>query len=131
MAGFAHRTWLLITVCAAACTYFPDHHLVHPRDPPAGVVTWEDRFTRDRLRIHVRGARPQSGAALPAVLVHPHGGKSADDMQGVVWDLAGRGYVAIAADYERFIDGAHRRNMFVWRSQADATAIVEIARGYP
>ena len=132
MLGRNAKRWCLLTAaCVAGCNYFPDHHLVHPREPAADVVTWADRFVRDLLDVHVRGARPQNGGPFPAVLVHPEGGKTAEDMQGVLWDLAGRGYVAIAADYRRFIDGAYRRNMFVWRSESDITAILDVARGYP
>lgn len=115
---------------AGCSSYFPDHYLVHPHEPAPGVVSWSETLTRDPLRIHVRGARPPGGGLFPAVIVHPEGGKTADDMQGILWDLAGRGYVAIAADYERLLDGAYRRNMFVWRSDADALAILDIARGY-
>jgi dipeptidyl aminopeptidase/acylaminoacyl peptidase len=94
-------------------------------------VTWADNFARDPLVIHVMVARPQIGGPFPAVIVHPEGGKTADDMQGVVWDLAGRGYAALAADYWRQIDGTYRRNTFALRSEAELTAILDIARDLP
>jgi dienelactone hydrolase len=49
----------------------------------------------------------------------------------VIWDLASRGYVAIAADYMRLIDGEWRRNMFAWRSTGDITLIIDATRAYP
>ncbi len=52
-------------------------------------------------------------------------------MHGVIWDLAARGYLALAADYQRLIDGAYRRSLFAWRSPADATVIVDVTRAYP
>jgi len=85
------------------CDSIPDHYLVHPREPAAGVVTWEESFVRDPLVVHARVARLQRRGPFPVVIVHPEGGKTADDMQGILWDLAARGYVAIAADYWRLI----------------------------
>jgi acylaminoacyl-peptidase len=52
-------------------------------------------------------------------------------MQGVIWDLARHGYVAVAADYERTIDGEYRRSMFAWRAPEDVTAIIDVAAADP
>jgi len=123
--------WLLIGSCVGGCHYWPNHYLVYPRTAPAGVVTWSDDVDRDRLRVHLQGARPAGAGPFPAVLVHPEGGKTADDMKGIIWDLAGRGYFALAADYRRLIDGTYRRTLFAWRSQSDATAIVDVLQAYP
>lgn len=46
-------------------------------------------------------------------------------MRGVIWDLASRGYVAVAADYWRRLDGRFRRNTFPWRSREDVLASLE------
>jgi dipeptidyl aminopeptidase/acylaminoacyl peptidase len=125
------RNLVFVTVfCLAGCHYFPNHHLVHPDERPPAIVTWSDDVEIDRLLIHVRAARPPGEGPFPAVIVHPEGGKTADAMQGVIWDLAEHGYVAIAADYERFSDGAYRRSLFAWRSESDATAILQVVRGY-
>lgn len=120
----------IVVVWASGCHYFPNHHLVHPEVKPAEVVTWSDDIDMDPLRIHIQGARPRGAGPFPAVIVHPEGGKTATAMQGVIWDLAARGYVAIAADYERRIDGTYQRNLIAWRSPADVTAILEVIRGY-
>jgi dienelactone hydrolase len=117
-------------VALAACG-IPNHHLVHPDAPAAGVVTWAADFQRDGLRVHVEGARPAGPGPFPAVLVHPEGGKTARDMRGVAWDLAGRGWVALAADYRRLLRGAWRRNVFAWRSPADAQLLLDATRAYP
>jgi dipeptidyl aminopeptidase/acylaminoacyl peptidase len=112
------------------CSYFPDHHLVHPDDKPPDVITWTDDIALDPLLIHIRGARPRGAGPFPAVIVHPEGGKTAADMEGVIWDLAQHGYVAIAADYERRIDGEYRWSLFAFRSPAELTAILDVASGY-
>jgi dipeptidyl aminopeptidase/acylaminoacyl peptidase len=133
-AGRAGR-WVVAASAAAvvavsACG-LPNHHLVHPAAPAADVVTWENDFQRGALRVHVVGARPPGPGPFPAVLVHPEGGKTARDMRGVVWDLAGRGWVALAADYRRLLRGRWRRNVFAWRSPADAVLLLDATRAYP
>jgi dipeptidyl aminopeptidase/acylaminoacyl peptidase len=119
-----------VALLAGACG-FPDHHLIHPPAPAADVVTWTADFQRDGLLAHVEGARPAGSGPFPAVLVHPEGGKTARDMRGVVWDLAERGYVALAADYRRWWDGAWRRNVIAWRSIDDARMLLDVTRAYP
>lgn len=115
----------------AGCHYFPDHYLVHPKSAPAAIEEWVEDVDVDELRIHVRGARPSGSGRFATVIVHPEGGKTSAEMQGVVWDLAARGYAAIAADYERRIDGEYQRTLFAWRSPANATAIVDVVDRYP
>ena len=121
---------LAAVTCFGACRSFPNHYLVHPHQRPDNVVTWSDDIQRDRLRIHLEGARPPGHGPFPTVLVHPEGGKTADHMKGVIWDLARRGYLAIAVDYRRFVDGMSQRSLFVWRSESDVTAVVELTRKY-
>ena len=124
---------LFLVACAAGCgyRYFPDHYLAHPREQPAEVLIWSDDVAAGELLIHILGARPPGEGPFPAVIVHPEGGKTANEMRGVIWDLAARGYAAVAADYERRIDGAYRRSLFAWRSDRDVTAIVDLAARYP
>jgi dienelactone hydrolase len=114
-----------VLVSVTACAFFPDHHLVHPARPGAGVVGWSERVEVGALRIRLEWARPSGEGPYPAVLVHPEGGKRAADMAGVLWDVAERGWVGVAADYERLIDGAYERNVFAWRSGADVTAALD------
>src|SRR5215475_12250740 len=52
-------------------------------------------------------------------------------MHGVIWDLAARGYGAIAADYERRIEGKYHRSMFAWQTSGDLTLILDTMRAYP
>jgi dipeptidyl aminopeptidase/acylaminoacyl peptidase len=113
---------------SSACA---NHYLLHPHQPQPGVSTSaHDVFERELL-IHVEVARPPGEGPFPTVLVHPEGGKTADDMRGIIWDLAGHGYLAMAADYRRRIDGSYQPNLFAWRSVADATALIDIAAAQP
>ena len=80
---------------------------------------------RGDLKIHLAWAKPTGDTSLPTVLVHPHGGKNTEDLKGVIWDLAAHGYLAVAADYKRMLNGKYRRNTFSWRSEADVTYALE------
>jgi len=114
----------------AGCTQ-TNHFLVHPRQASPDVVLWSADFGRDQLQVHIDGARPRGDGPFPTILVHPEEEETAADMRGVIWDLAARGYVAIAADYHRRIDGKWRRNMFAWRSTGDMTLVIDATRAYP
>lgn len=112
--------------CASA-----DHFSIYPRDPAPQVVVWSADFTRDQLLVHVEGARPPGPGPFPTVLVHPEEEETATAMHGVIWDLAAHGYVAIAYDYQRLIDGKYRRTLFAWQSASDMTLPIDITRAYP
>lgn len=131
------RSGVLLLIAAlgglllGGCHYFPDHYLGHPDRVPAGVVTWSDDIAIESLLIHVKAARPPGHGPFPTVIVHPEGGKTAEGMQGIIWDLANHGYVGLAADYERRVDGAYRRSLFAWKSETDVIAILDVTRRYP
>jgi dienelactone hydrolase len=117
---------VLLAGCSAT-----NHHLIHPGEVPPEVTVWSADFARDELKVHLEGARPRGPGPFPTVLVLPEEEETSEAMLGVIWDLATRGYVAIAADYHRRIDGEYRRNMFAWRSTGDLTLLIDAASTYP
>jgi dienelactone hydrolase len=117
---------MLLAGCAGT-----NHHLIHPTEPAPEVVVFSGDIARDELKVHIEGARPPGVGPFPTILVHPEEEATAKDMHGVIWDLAARGYVAIAADYHRRIEGKYRRSMFAWKSSKDLTLIIDIASSYP
>ncbi len=117
---------ILLVGCAQT-----NHYLIHPRKAAPEVIVWSADFARDELKVHIEGARPPGVGPFPTVLVLPEEEETASDMHGVIWDLAARGYVAIAADYHRRIEGKYRRSMFAWRSTGDLTLIIDATRAYP
>jgi dipeptidyl aminopeptidase/acylaminoacyl peptidase len=117
---------ILLAGCATT-----NHHLIHPTQAAPEVVVWSDDLTRDDLKVHLEGARPPGPGPFPTVIVHPEEEETAEAMRGVIWDLAARGYLAIAADYYRRIDGEFQRNMFAWRSSGDITLIIDAAVKFP
>lgn len=110
----------IIAMLLSACQ-LPDHRLIHPETMPPAVSQWEEDIVRGELKIHLAWARPQGRGPFRTVLVHPHGGKTTEELKGVIWDLASHGYLAVAADYKRMLDGKYRRNTFVWRAEDEVT----------
>lgn len=108
-----------------------DHYLIHPDRDPVGVVTWSEDVTRGPLRMHLEWAQPPGAGPFPTVIVHPDGGHLAADFKGVARDLAQNGYLAVAVDYRRLLDGKYRRNAFVWREKSDPVAALEWVRAQP
>src|SRR4029453_15907698 len=117
---------ILVAGCART-----NHNLIHPRQPAPEVIVWSGDFARDDLKLHVEGARPPGVGPFPTILVHPEEEATAADMHGVIWDLAAHGYVAIAADYHRRIEGKYRRSMFAWKSSKDLMLIIDAGSTYP
>jgi dipeptidyl aminopeptidase/acylaminoacyl peptidase len=108
-----------------------DHYLIYPDRDPAGVTTSAEDVVRGALQVHLEWTRPPGSGPFPTVIVHPPAGEVAEDMKGVARDLAQRGYLAVAVDYKRMIDGKFRRNTFVWREEGDAVAALAIVRERP
>jgi dienelactone hydrolase len=127
---WAERVVGIIAFAFAACAQ-TDHYLIHPREAAPQVVVWSADFSREQLLVHVEGARPPGPGPFPTVLVHPEEDETADAMHGVIWDLAAHGYLAIAADYRRWVDGKYRRKLFAWRSNSDITLPMDVTRAYP
>lgn len=108
-----------------------NHYLIHPDRDPAGVVTWSKEVTRGPLRMHLEWAQPPGSGPFPTVIAHPEGGGLAANMKGVARDLAQHGYLAVAVDYQRLLDGKFRRNTFAWREESDPVAALELVRAQP
>jgi dipeptidyl aminopeptidase/acylaminoacyl peptidase len=117
---------ILLVGCAQT-----NHYLIHPRRAAPEVIVWSADFARDELKVHIEGARPPGVGPFPTVIVLPEEEAKASDMHGVIWDLAARGYVAIAGDYQRRIEGKYRPSMFAWKTTGDLTLIIDATGAYP
>ena len=109
----------------------PDRYLIYPKAFPAHVQTWTDEVDKGPLRLRLVWAQPWGAGPWPTVLVHPDGAATAAEMRGVLWDLASRGYLAVAADYRRLHKGRYRRTLFPWCEAAEMTAIIEALHAQP
>jgi dienelactone hydrolase len=117
---------ILLVGCAPT-----NHYLIHPHKAAPELTVWSADFARGDLKMHIEGARPPGAGPFPTILVFPEEERTASDMHGVIWDLAARGYVAIAAGYQRRIEGKYRRSMFAWQSSGDLSLILDATRAYP
>src|SRR5262249_2337526 len=108
----------------------PNHHLAHPDRLPDGVAVHVENVIVEGLLVHLRVARPPGQGPFATVVVLPEGGIAAEEMEPILWDLAARGYLAIAAHFERRYGASYRRSLFPWRSAADVTALVTVLSTY-
>jgi dienelactone hydrolase len=109
----------------------PNRYLIYPTEVPVHVQTWADDVDKGPLRLHLIWAKPPGVGPFPTVLVHPDGSATAEDMRGVLWDLASRGYLAVAADYRRLRDGTYQRTLFPWCEEGESTVALEVLRVQP
>jgi dienelactone hydrolase len=124
------RYFLLALLCLSltACL---NHFVFHPREDPPGVSTWNETVVRGKLLIRLEWARPAGAGPFPAVIVHPEANHVAAEMRGVVRDLAREGYLAVAADYRRELNGSYRYTLFTWRDPGDPRAVLDLVRQRP
>jgi dipeptidyl aminopeptidase/acylaminoacyl peptidase len=108
-----------------------DHFVYHSPDVPPCVSVATEEVTHWELVTRLEWARPTGPGRFPAVLVHPEAGKTAADMRGVINDLAGRGFVALAADYRRFTGGKYDGGMFPWKDEAEAETAFRLLAADP
>jgi dienelactone hydrolase len=104
-----------------------NHYVLHPRQPPAGARTWSEVRTHGELQVRMEWVRPAGPGPFPVVIVHPEAGHDAAEMRGVLHDLAGAGYLAVAADYRR----RGRRSLVPWRDPEDPRRVIDRVRAHP
>ncbi len=108
-----------------------DHYLVHPRRPPEGADRWSEVAINGDLRIRLEWVRPAGRGPFPTVIVHPEAGHHAAHMRGVLNDLAGAGYLAVAADYQRRKGSHWRQSLFPWQDRRDPRRVMNLVRAHP
>lgn len=108
-----------------------NYFLIYPKHDPAGITTRDEDVTRGPLRMHLEWVQPPGAGPFPVVIVHPPGGGIAADMKGVTRDLAEHGYLSVAVDYWRLLDGEFQRNTFAWRDESNTVAALEVVRAQP
>ncbi|MCP4654075.1 MAG: hypothetical protein GY856_01520 [bacterium] len=127
--GSGHLAVLItVAVVLGGCL---NHFQIHPRQPPSGLVTWNEEVVRGKLLIRIEGAHPAGEGPFPAVLVHPEAGHSAREMRGILHSLAFEGYLAVAADYRREKRGVFRSTLFTWKDPGDVTAAFDVLQAHP
>ena len=119
---------LLLALIFAGCM---NHYVLHPRYPPENAKTWREEIVDGDLQMRLEWVRPAGPAPLPVVIVHPEAGHPAEEMRGVLHDLANAGYLAVAADYRRRNRGRWRESLIPWRDSADPGRVINRVRAHP
>ncbi len=52
-------------------------------------------------------------------------------MRGVLNDLAEAGYLAVAADYQRWEGNRWRQSLFPWQNPSDPKRVIDLVRAHP
>lgn len=124
------HTWLLMIIVAllicGGCSAVPQR-----LETGESLFRWNQEITQVPLRLRLEGAKPIGPGPYPTIIVHPGRGQSAADLRHVVDDFACQGYLAIAVDYLRLIDGSYSSTMFPWRDNTDATRVLDMILNNP
>ncbi|PKG80842.1 hypothetical protein CXF85_22310 [Colwellia sp. 75C3] len=78
---------------------------MHNNGTDRTIPVWEQTASKGALKVNLLWAKPIAKGPLPTIIVHPGMLQNADDMRGVLIDLANQGFLSVAIDYERLIDG--------------------------
>jgi dienelactone hydrolase len=119
---------LLSVFLLAGCV---DHYVLHSRRMPAGAQRWSAVALSGDLRMRLEWVRPAVRGPLPTVIVHPEAGHRATHMRGILNDLAGAGYLAVAVDYQRRKGNRWRQSLFPWQDPADPRRAIRLVRAQP
>lgn len=95
------------TLCAAmmsilGCSSLPN---MHANGTDKTTPVWEQTVAEGELKVNFLWAKPIAKGPLATIIVHPGMRQESEDMRGVLVDLANQGFLAVAVDYERLIDG--------------------------
>jgi dienelactone hydrolase len=109
----------------------PNYFLLHPLRPAPEIYRENIFFDRGQLRVYWLARYPDTKKPLPAILVHPDRGSFSQDMEGILLDLAQRGYFAASAHYQRLEDLDNENPLIPWRSAQDVLTAYEHLRRHP
>jgi dipeptidyl aminopeptidase/acylaminoacyl peptidase len=93
---------LLVSFGLYGCSSLPD---MHQDTGNESIMSWEQSISINDLRANLLWTKPVTSGPYPTIIVHPGIRETADDMRGLLVDLAKQGYLAVAIDYQRRIDG--------------------------
>ena len=97
----------VFTLCASmvgilGCSNLPN---MHDNETDKTTPVWEQTVSKGELKINFLWAKPIKNGPLPTIIVHPGMRQNAEDMRGILIDLANQGFLSVAIDYERLING--------------------------
>ena len=95
------------TLCISMLSILGCSSLAEMHDNATDKTTpvWEQTASKGSLKVNFLWAKPIEKGPLPTIMVHPGMMQNAQDMRGVLIDLANQGFISVAIDYERLVDG--------------------------
>jgi dipeptidyl aminopeptidase/acylaminoacyl peptidase len=104
------------------CSSLPDMH-----DNAADKTTpvWEQTASKGSLKVNFLWAKPIEKGPLPTIMVHPGMLQNAQDMRGVLIDLADQGFISVAIDYQRLVDGEWQTSTMPLRNKDEIDFILD------
>jgi dienelactone hydrolase len=104
---------------------------IYPASRPPSVTSHEEVVDAGDLRMTFYWSLPGTNRPVPATLLQPGVEEEAQDLRGLTWDLAQRGYAAVAVDYERRANGYYQHVTLPLRSTDEFTAALRHVRRQP
>lgn len=98
---------------------------MHDNGDDKSIPVWQQSAQKNSLKMNLLWAKPIEKGALPTIIVHPGMGQSIEDMRGVVVDLAKQGFLSVAIDYQRLINGQWAGSSMPIRNQDEVTFIMQ------
>lgn len=117
---------LLALVVIGGCGAMPPR-----QESSESLVRWQQELTQSPLRLQLVWAMPKRPGPYPTIIVNPGHGQSAADLRPVVDDLASQGYLAVAVECLRLINGNYTSPMFPWRDRNDALQALQMILNNP
>ncbi len=105
--------------------------LIFPKQEPATVTSWVDERIIGDLKVHYEWAAPRAPGQYPTIVIQPGIDTAAEDLRTALWDLASRGYAAVALGDLRDVNGDFQDARFPLRSSDSFKRIIEPVRDEP
>ncbi len=117
-------------VALSGCTTV-NFSLIFPAQEPPAVTSWSEQRIMGELKVNYEWAAPRGTGPFPTIVIQPGIDTTAQELRAAVWDLASRGYVAVAVGYLRNVNGTYESVRFPLRAPRDIKGLVEPIRAEP
>lgn len=92
------------------------------------LVQWRQSVKQGNLQLTLHWVMPARPGPHATVVLNPGRGQEASELMPIASQLARRGYMAVALDYERRIQGSYKATLFPLREQHEANEVLQIIK---
>lgn len=115
-------------VNAFGCSTIPN---MHANEGDRTTPIWEKTASKGELKVNFLWAKPIAKGPLPTIIVHPGMLQNAEDMRGLLIDLAHQGFLSVSIDYERLIDGKWAESTMPLRNKNEIDFVMNQVKQNP